>query len=51
MDERELRRIYIADGDDRDTADLRDGEVVEAIRLGGPRDGDVDGPLPRHARR
>ncbi len=35
-----LRRVYVAMDETETPSDLRDGERVEAIRLGGPRDGD-----------
>jgi len=35
-----LRRVYVAMDETETPSDLRDGERVDAIRLGGPRDGD-----------
>ncbi len=42
-DESALRRIFISMEEIETPTYLSDGEVVEAIRLGGPRDGDVFG--------
>ena len=45
---RSPRRIYVGLEETETPDDLKEGEVVEAIRLGGPRDGSVMGRYRVH---